>query len=112
LDSLCELTLSRGIGLAKKPALDTVPCPAGGQTVPRHAQQGGGRTADRLHDRTVNPVFPSYEHTSEAIRAKCRHTLATPPPLFTARKRKLGKYTTMIGNIGSDNFIGRKLKTG
>ncbi len=29
-----------------------------------------------------------------------------------ARKRKLGKYTTMIGNIGSDNFIGRKLKTG
>jgi hypothetical protein len=28
------------------------------------------------------------------------------------RKRKLGKYTTMIGNIGSDNFIGRKLKTG
>ena len=29
---------------------------------------------DRLHDRTVNPVFASYEHTSEAIRAKCRHT--------------------------------------
>jgi hypothetical protein len=38
---------------------------------------------DRLHDRTVNPVFASYERTSEAIRAKCRHTLAAPPPLFT-----------------------------
>jgi len=41
---------------------------------------------DRLHDRTVNPVFASYQHTSEAIRAKCRHTLATPPPLFTRQK--------------------------
>jgi len=37
---------------------------------------------DRLRDRTVNPVFAPYEHTSEAIRAKCRQPLATPPPLF------------------------------
>lgn len=66
---------------------------------------------DRLHDRTVNPVFASYEHTSEAIRAKCRHWRLHHHYL-PARKRKLGKYTTMIGNIGSDNFIGRKLKTG
>jgi hypothetical protein len=84
LDSLCGLTLSRGIGLAK-PALRTVPCPAVDKLY-RDMPNKAAAELDRLHDRTVNPVFASYERTSEAIRAKCRQTLATPPPLFTRYK--------------------------
>ena len=68
----------------------------------------------RLHDRTVNPVFASY--TSTQVRRLERnvaiHSRLTTIIYLLARKRKFGKYTTMIGNIGSDNFIGRKLKTG
>ena len=67
---------------------------------------------DRLHDRMVNPVLASYEHTSEAIGANVATCWRLHHHYLPARKRKLGKYTTMIGNIGSDNFIGRKLKTG
>jgi hypothetical protein len=29
---------------------------------------------DRLHDRTVNPVFASYEHTNEAISEMSPYT--------------------------------------
>jgi hypothetical protein len=67
---------------------------------------------DRLHDRTVNPVL---HHTSTQVRRLERNVAIhwrLHHHYLPARKRKLGKYTTMIGNIGSDNFIGRKLKTG
>jgi hypothetical protein len=82
----------------KIPALHTALCPAGGQTVPQHAQQGGGRTGAPARVRRLE--------RNVVIHRRLHHHY------LTARKRKLGKYTSMIGNTGSDNFIGRKLKTG
>ena len=85
MDSLCELTLSRGIGLAKN-SLYTQSLVLQVDKLCRDMPNKAVAELDRLHDRTVNPVYASYEHTSEAIRVKCRHTLATPPPLFTRQK--------------------------
>ena len=67
---------------------------------------------DRLHDRTVTRFL---HHMSTQVRRLERNVAIHwrhHHHYLPARKRKLGKYTTMIGNIGSDNFIGRKLKTG
>ena len=109
MDSLYELTLSRGIGLAKNP-LYTQCLVLQVDKLCRDMPNKAVAELDRLHDRTVNPVFASYEHRrlerNVAIHWRLHHHY------LPARKRKLGKYTTMIGNIGSDNFIGRKLKTG
>jgi hypothetical protein len=111
LDSLCELTLSRGIGLAKKPALNTVLV----------------LQVDKLCRDMPNKRWPNWiacttgrsirflHHTSTQVRRLERNVAIHwrfHHHYLPARKRKLGKYTTMIGNIGSDNFIGRKLKTG
>jgi hypothetical protein len=69
LDSLCELTLSRGIGPAKKP-LYTQCLVLQVDKLCRDMANKAMAELDRLHDRTVNPVFASYEHTSEAIRSE------------------------------------------